>query len=141
MSLPIAPLDAMTLATRSASASADVGTDFTTLQTRIPMSSPAVGRTPSMDTPPVSKQDVEFRKVLQDFESVFLSMIWKQLRDTVPEGGILGQSTSEKLFRSMLDDEMSKNMAKAGGIGLASMMYRQMAPHVLAAPTKPGRLA
>ena len=96
---------------------------------------------PRLDAPAVSKQDAALRSALQDFESVFLSMIWQRLRDTVPTGGLLGGTASEKLFRSMLDDEMSKEMSKAGGIGLAKMMYKQMAPQVLSSTPPAGRLA
>jgi len=99
---------------------------------------PAVGR---FDAPSAGPKDAELRRVVADFESVFLSMLWKSLRDTVPKGGLLGGSLSSEMFQTMLDEKMSVEMAKAGGIGLARMMYRQLAPQVLGTTQGPGKLA
>jgi len=38
----------------------------------------------------------------------------------------LVDSSQEETMTSMLDAEMTKDMAKAGGIGLADMLYRQL---------------
>lgn len=96
-----------------------------------------VGR---FDTPPVNAADVELRRAVSDFEAVFITMMWKQLRETVPKGGLLGDTLSTEMFQTMLDEKMSVEMAKAGGIGLARVMYRQLAPQVLGATPKPGKL-
>jgi len=57
---------------------------------------------------------------------VFLNLLLSKMRDTVPESSLTGNSSHEKTMRSLLDSEMTKNMAQAGGIGLADMIYRQL---------------
>lgn len=60
------------------------------------------------------------------FEAMFLNMMMKTMREATPtdEGGI-SDSQSSKMFTSMLDQQMSQNMAKRG-VGLADMLIRQM---------------
>ena len=65
-------------------------------------------------------------KVSQDFESVFLGYLLKSMRDTVPKNEMMGHSRESEIFGSMRDEEMAKNLAKAGGIGLAKLMVDQL---------------
>lgn len=72
-------------------------------------------------------EDAKLRQVCKDMEAVFLGMMLKQMRATVPKTGLMGgKSNASEIYQSMLDDEMSQEMAKAGGIGLGDMLYRQL---------------
>ena len=51
----------------------------------------------------------------------------KQMRNTIPEDPIFGKSNAKDIFESMYDDATSKELSKAGGIGLASILYKQLA--------------
>ncbi|QJW45994.1 flagellar biosynthesis protein FlgJ [bacterium BFN5] len=73
-----------------------------------------------------SKEEAKLKKVCKDMEAVFLNLLLSKMRDTVPESSLTGNSSHEKTMRSLLDSEMTKNMAQAGGIGLADMIYRQL---------------
>jgi flagellar protein FlgJ len=67
------------------------------------------------------------------FEGVFLTMVMKSMRDTVPQSTLFGQdSQSEKTWQAMLDDEYSQQMAKSGGFGLAAQLEQQLRNVVLA---------
>lgn len=74
--------------------------------------------------------DPAYQKKLKDackgFESMFIQMMWKEMRKTVPENSLFGESNGEKIFRDMLDTEMSDRMSEAGGLGLADVMYKQL---------------
>ncbi|MFW5730046.1 MAG: peptidoglycan DD-metalloendopeptidase family protein [Desulfonatronovibrionaceae bacterium] len=70
-------------------------------------------------------QEKELRKACEQFESVFLQKIWEQMRSTVPKEGYL-HSKEQDMYQSMFDEELSKDMARSGGIGLAEMMYGQL---------------
>lgn len=74
--------------------------------------------------------DPAYQKKLKDackgFESMFIQMMWKEMRKTVPENSLFGESDGEKIFRDMLDTEMSDRMSEAGGLGLADVMYKQL---------------
>ncbi len=75
-------------------------------------------------------EDPVYQQKLKDacrgFESMFLQMMWKEMRGTVQEDALFGESQGEKIFKDMLDTEMVDRMSAAGGVGLADMMYKQL---------------
>lgn len=79
-----------------------------------------------------AKQDKELKDACKGFEAMFLSMMYKEMRATVPENTLFGKSNAEKIFEDMRDTELMKNVADSGGVGLADMMYRQLSPQLKA---------
>lgn len=67
----------------------------------------------------------KLREACEGFESIFIQKMWQEMRNTVPKGGLL-QGKEERFWQDMYDQELSKSMTKAGGIGLADMMYAQL---------------
>jgi flagellar protein FlgJ len=58
------------------------------------------------------------------FESMFINMMMKSMRDATPQDGML-DSQESKTYTGMLDQQMSQKLAKRG-IGLADVLVRQM---------------
>ncbi|MDO8439207.1 MAG: flagellar assembly peptidoglycan hydrolase FlgJ [Telluria sp.] len=58
------------------------------------------------------------------FEAMFINMMMKSMRDATPQDELSG-SEQTKTFTSMLDQQMSQNLAKRG-IGLADVLIRQL---------------
>ena len=58
------------------------------------------------------------------FEAMFINMMMKSMRDATPQEG-MGDSEQTKTFTSMLDQQMSQNLAKRG-VGLADVLIRQL---------------
>lgn len=75
-------------------------------------------------TPAQSKQK-KLRKACTEFEAVFISKMWEQMRNTIPKDGIL-HSPQEDMYRSMFDRDFSEKLAADGGIGLGDMLYGQL---------------
>lgn len=73
-----------------------------------------------------SKDEVELKKVSQDFEGIFVNMMFQNMRKSVGKDGILEKSYERELFESMLDEELSKKIASGEGIGIAKMLERQL---------------
>ncbi|MBP2639153.1 MAG: flagellar rod assembly protein/muramidase FlgJ [Firmicutes bacterium] len=73
-----------------------------------------------------AEEDKKMREACQGMEAIFLNLMLSRMRDTVPKSGLTGSSSQESIMRSMLDTEMTKNLAQSGGIGLADMIYRQL---------------
>jgi Rod binding domain-containing protein len=51
----------------------------------------------------------------------------KEMRNTIPENELFGGGPAEKIYTTMLDGEVAKHVSKQRGIGLADMLYSQMA--------------
>jgi len=65
------------------------------------------------------------KKVAQQFESLFVQMMLKSMRDTLPESELFG-SKSEKMYQDMFDKQLSMQISTGRGIGLASTIERQL---------------
>lgn len=72
----------------------------------------------------------------REFEAYFLNTMLKQMRATVPDGGLTEKSMARDIFESMYDEQLSIEMAKGQGIGLAKDLYRQLARPYTAANIK-----
>jgi|DewCreStandDraft_4_1066084.scaffolds.fasta_scaffold03643_8 flagellar protein FlgJ len=69
----------------------------------------------------------QLEKVTREFESIFLSYMLKQMRKTIPEDPLFGNSIAKDIFYDMYNDAISKELSIAGGIGLAKILYNQLA--------------
>lgn len=67
----------------------------------------------------------ELRRAAAEFESLFINQMLKSMRETVAKSELFHGGNAEEIYTSMLDTELSKSMAKAGGIGLADMLLKQ----------------
>ena len=73
-----------------------------------------------------AEDDAKLKKACQEMESVFLNMLLKTMRATVPKSELGGNTQQTETMQSMMDMEMTRNMAAAGGTGIAAMMYRNL---------------
>ena len=62
----------------------------------------------------------------KNFEASFLSVMTQQMFEGVKTSAPFGGGNGEALFKSILTDAMSKEIAKSGGVGLASTIQREM---------------
>ncbi len=67
----------------------------------------------------VRDEKAEIRQLSEDFESLFLGIVLKAMRDTVPKSGLVDGGNAEEIYRSMLDGEYAKQMASQRHTGLA----------------------
>lgn len=74
----------------------------------------------------VEEDNAKLKKACDDFSSIFVSMLWKQMRNTIPENGFLPKSNAEKIFQEMMDDELAKEMARNEGFSLSKTLYEQL---------------
>jgi len=78
-------------------------------------------------TAPSGGKDAERLKgACEDFESIFVDFMLKQMRQTVPQNDLFGGGHAEQLYTSMMDSELAKSISRQRGLGLADQMYRQM---------------
>ncbi|HWR44353.1 rod-binding protein [Sporomusa sp.] len=71
-------------------------------------------------------EDAKLKAACKEMEAVFLNMMLSRMRATVPKTKLMGDGAGEETIQSLLDTELTKNMAQAGGMGLADMLYRQL---------------
>lgn len=64
--------------------------------------------------------------VAQEFESLFIAAMLKQMRSATLESKLLGGDRATKMYREMHDEAMAQEMSVSGGIGLARVIYDQL---------------
>jgi Rod binding domain-containing protein len=66
-------------------------------------------------------------KAAQDFEAMTLNQFLTPMFDTIDTSkGPFGGGQGEEAWKPMMIDTMAKNLEKAGGLGLAAPVFRQM---------------
>jgi len=65
------------------------------------------------------------RKVAEQFESLFTRMMLKSMRDATGPDPIFG-SDQQQMYQSMADDQLSVQLSKGRGLGLADLLIRQL---------------
>lgn len=76
--------------------------------------------------PPNKNNPESLRRVCQEFEAIFIQSLFKGMRATVPDGGLLEKDISSEIFQEMMDQEVAKVQARSQGVGIAEALYRQL---------------
>lgn len=85
--------------------------------------------TPKTEKKGDAKNDPEaLRKTCQQFEAIFIQQMFKAMRATVPDSGLLDKDQSLGYFQDLMDFQVSQQMATRQGVGLADAMFRQLNP-------------
>ena len=67
----------------------------------------------------------KLKKACSEFESIFINYILKEMRASIPKTGLFSGGKAEEIYTSMMDLQLSKDMALKGGFGLSKMLYEQ----------------
>jgi len=82
----------------------------------------------------------------QQFETLFLQMVMKSMRDAVPQDGLLNSDQS-RFYTGMLDQQLAQNLSTSGkGVGFARLIEQQLGRNLpgaegLAAPAEAANAA
>lgn len=99
------------------------GSNRLSMQTIHPLSAPA----PPGKGPGVKNLDEgKLKKACEDFESIFISKMLKVMRQSIPKTGLLDGGSQQDMYLSLFDEELSKTMARKGGMGLGKILYQNV---------------
>jgi len=68
----------------------------------------------------------ELRKAAQEMEALFIQMLLKQMRATIPGSGTQDAGLGKGIYTSLFDMRLSVELAQHGGIGLSDMIYKHL---------------
>ena len=63
--------------------------------------------------------------VATNFESLFLSQLLKQMRQTLEPGGLFAEDKGD-VYGGLFDMYLGQHLAQAGGLGIGAMLKRQL---------------
>jgi len=86
----------------------------------------AVQPATSQAAAPVIDRNSPTYKAAQDFESVFLGQMVEQMYTGLDAKAPFGGGFAEQTYRSLFTQEIGRQMAASGGVGLADAVYAEM---------------
>lgn len=78
-------------------------------------------------TPPEAAVSIQqAKRAGEEFEALFISEMLAPVFENLETGGLFGGGQGEKIYRSLMVQEYGKAIAKAGGIGIADTVQREI---------------
>jgi len=68
-------------------------------------------------------------KTAVEFQSIFVEMMLKSMRETVSQDKLTGGGHGEEVYGSLLDHEYATAVSRRGGFGLAEIIEQQLLAH------------
>lgn len=94
------------------------------------MTSPLDIRPPATPIPGIPQLGGDIQKkaqqVAKEFEAMVLGQLLQPMFESLDSDGLFGGGSAEKMFRPMLVEQYASGLAKAGGIGLADGIAREI---------------
>lgn len=69
--------------------------------------------------------DAALEKAATQFEALFMQMMLKSMRESVPQDGMF-DSEATRTYMGMLDQQLATSLAGSSGLGLADMLVKQL---------------
>lgn len=82
-------------------------------------------------------RDGSLEAAAEQFEALFIQMMFKSMRESGIEGGLFDSSQMQTYYQ-MFDKQVSLDIARGDGLGLSDMLMRQLGGQDSAAGTSPG---
>ncbi len=70
--------------------------------------------------------DEEILEVSQEFESIFVGMMFKQMKDSINRSDLLDGGLGQDIFEDMYYDELAKEAAETEQFDISDAVYRQL---------------
>lgn len=74
----------------------------------------------------IKDESAKVKAACQEFESLFLNYLLKEMRATIPKSGFLDGAQAEKIYTAMYDEQLSMELSRHGGIGLAKILEEKI---------------
>jgi len=75
---------------------------------------------------PIPNPDNRLESAARDFEAVFIAQMFEQMWAEVPTDGPMGGGTGERIFRSLMIQDIGRQVAAQGGMGLSQAVKREL---------------
>lgn len=79
-----------------------------------------------MSTEEIEQRNQDLRDASVQLEAILLKMMYSEMYKTIPKDELFGDDNAMEIYRDMYHEELTKQMAADGGIGLADFIYQQL---------------
>jgi len=73
------------------------------------------------------EEEKKLKKACADFEAIFISLMFRTMRQTVPTSGYFKAMPGKDVYTMMMDQKLAEELAhRGGGLGIQKMLYNQL---------------
>jgi peptidoglycan hydrolase FlgJ len=83
---------------------------------------------------------VKLKKACEDFETIMTTYLLKSMHETVQRAESEEFGSGRDLYEGMMDEAVASQLSRTQGLGLAKMLYKQLAPSLEARKADPNLL-
>ena len=66
------------------------------------------------------------RKTCETFEAVFTQQLFKAMRSTVGDGGLLEKGQADAIYNDLMDQQVARDLAASRSLGITDMLFDQL---------------
>ena len=95
--------------------------------------------TPGLSAPTQTTPQERLRQSALQMEGIFVQRLFAAMRDTVPQDGIVPQSSAQDTFTSLFDEKLAEQVPTqwSGSHSLAQALYQQLSQRLAPAAADP----
>lgn len=82
--------------------------------------------TASLERGRAAAADPKLRHAAQQLEGAFVEQLFKAMRETVPEGGLMHGGGGEEIFSSLMDQHLAAEVPASWENGIGAAIVRQL---------------
>jgi len=71
-------------------------------------------------------QHPELWAACQEFEALLIQQMLRAMSSTLTSGSFFGAAAGSGIYQEMYEQELASAMSRSGGVGLASILYKQV---------------
>lgn len=101
-------------------------TDYNNIKDKV-QDSQQEGFESALEKAMAEKDEKKLKKACSDLETIFVNMMFKQMRNTVQKSGLVDGGSAEEMYEDMLFDKYAEEVSKGQGTGLGDVLYKQLA--------------
>ncbi len=93
----------------------------------ITASARAVSLAQPAGVPVLTEDQKKLRKAAADLEGLFVSQLFRAMRETVPKNeGVVSGGSGEEIFTGLMDEHIAAETPRQWGGGISEALYRQL---------------
>ena len=74
----------------------------------------------------LAQRNKDIKDASIQLEAIMLKMLYTEMWKTVPQDKLFGDDNTMEIWRDMYNEELTKQMAQNGGVGLADLIFQQL---------------
>ncbi len=76
------------------------------------------------------RDQARLQQACADFEALLIQKLFQTMRAAIPQSGLVATGPAQDIYTSMLDQQVARDLALQGGLGLSSQLKAQIARYM-----------